>query len=77
MRVATRRMRAAWRVFGDGFRPERTRRYRRRLRLVAARLGTVRDLDVLLETTEAFAETLPTSEKGGLEPLLALVAGAA
>ncbi len=70
MRVSTRRMRAAWRVFGDGFRPERTRRYRRRLRLVAARLGTVRDLDVLLLATEAFAETLPVTEKGGLEPLL-------
>ncbi len=71
MRVSTRRMRAAWRVFGDGYRPERTRRYRRRLRLVAARLGTVRDLDVLLHATEAFAETLPVTEKGGLEPLLA------
>src|SRR5947207_2571493 len=32
MRVATRRMRAAWRVFGDGFRPGRTKRYRTRLR---------------------------------------------
>ena len=32
MRVATRRMRAAWRVFGDGFRPDRTRRLRGRLR---------------------------------------------
>ena len=35
MRVATRRMRAAWRVFGDGYRPDRTRRYRKRLREVA------------------------------------------
>ena len=29
MRVATRRMRAAWRVFGDGFRPDRTRAHAR------------------------------------------------
>ena len=70
MRVATRRMRAAWRVFGDGFRPERTKRFRRRLQLIAARLGTVRDLDVLIEATEAFAETLPAGERGGLQPLL-------
>jgi CHAD domain-containing protein len=70
MRVATRRMRAAWRVFGDGFRPERTKRFRRRLQLVAARLGTVRDLDVLIEATEAFAGTLPAGEQGGLQPLL-------
>ena len=31
MRVATRRQRAAWRVFGDAFDPKRTARYRRRL----------------------------------------------
>ncbi len=71
MRVATRRMRAAWRVFGDGFRAERTRRFRRRLRVVASRLGAVRDLDVLIEATEAFAATLPAGERDGLEPLLA------
>ena len=59
MRVATRRMRAAWRVFGDGFRTDRTAKFRRRLRTVAARLGAVRDLDVLIEATEAFAATLP------------------
>ncbi len=71
MRVATRRMRAAWRVFGDGFRPGRTAKFRRRLRTVAARLGTVRDLDVLIEATEAFAATLPAGDGDGLEPLLA------
>ena len=32
MRVATRRQRAAWRVFGDAFDPKRTARHRRRLR---------------------------------------------
>ena len=71
MRVATRRMRAAWRVFGDGFRDERTQKFRRRLRVVASRLGTVRDLDVLIDATEAFAATLPAVERDGLDPLLA------
>lgn len=71
MRVATRRMRAAWRVFGEGFRKDRTSRYRRRLRVVAARLGTVRDLDVLIEATNAFAATLPEDERQGLQPLIA------
>jgi CHAD domain-containing protein len=70
MRVATRRMRAAWRVFGDGFQPGRTKKFRRRLQLVAARLGTVRDLDVLMAATEAFAMTLPTGERSGLQPLV-------
>jgi CHAD domain-containing protein len=64
-------MRAAWRVFGDAFRPDRTTRFRKRLRSVAARLGAVRDLDVLIDATEAFAATLPVGERDGLDPLLA------
>jgi CHAD domain-containing protein len=71
MRVATRRMRAAWRVFGDGFRADRTRRYRNRLRQVAGRLGAVRDLDVLLEAADAYRADLPVAEQRALEPLLA------
>lgn len=52
MRVATRRMRAAWNVFGDAFPARDVRRYTKELRGVASRLGAVRDLDVLLEATE-------------------------
>ena len=57
MRVATRRQRAAWRVFGDAFDPRRTERHRRRLKLVAADLGAVRDLDVLIDAGESYRET--------------------
>ncbi|CAN5468605.1 hypothetical protein BH20CHL7_BH20CHL7_18620 [soil metagenome] len=71
MRVATRRQRAAWRVFGEAFRPGRTLRYRSRLREVAARLGAVRDLDVLLEGADDYRADLPTTEQRALEPLLA------
>jgi CHAD domain-containing protein len=71
MRVATRRQRAAWRVFGSAFRPSRTRRYRTGLREVAARLGAVRDLDVLLEAADHYRADLATSEQRALEPLLA------
>jgi CHAD domain-containing protein len=70
MRVATRRQRAAWRVFGSSFRPARTKRYRTGLREIASRLGTVRDLDVLMEAAEAYRAELPTSEQRALEPLL-------
>jgi CHAD domain-containing protein len=70
MRVATRRMRAAWRIFGDAFRPERTKRYRRRLRAVASRLGAVRDLDVLIQAAEVYRAELPAAEQAALEPLL-------
>jgi CHAD domain-containing protein len=71
MRVATRRQRAAWRVFGAAFRPGRTKRYRTGLRDVAARLGAVRDLDVLLEAADAYRADLPVTEQRALEPLLA------
>ena len=65
MRVATRRMRAAWRVFGDGFQPEGTSRYRNRLRDVAGKLGAVRDLDVLVMALESYRADLPKAGAGG------------
>jgi CHAD domain-containing protein len=71
MRVATRRQRAAWRVFGASFRPGRTKRYRGGLREIAGRLGAVRDLDVLLDAADAYRADLPVSEQRALEPLLA------
>ena len=71
MRVATRRQRAAWRVFGGGLPPgshealpERPARDRRRL-------GAVRDLDVLLEAADHYRADLPVAEQRALEPLLA------
>jgi CHAD domain-containing protein len=70
MRVATRRQRAAWRIFGDAFRNGRTKAYRARLRDVASRLGAVRDLDVLLEAADAYRADLPAGEQRALEPLL-------
>jgi CHAD domain-containing protein len=71
MRVATRRQRAAWRVFGEAFRKGRTKRYRDGLRETARRLGAVRDLDVQLEAADAYRADLPVAEQRGLEPLLA------
>jgi triphosphatase len=50
MRVATRRMRATWRVFGTAFSGGHARHFEENLRHVAGLLGLVRDLDVLLET---------------------------
>ncbi len=71
MRVATRRMRAAWRVYGDAFRPSRTRRIRTRLRVLAGRLGAVRDLDVLIEAAETHQAALGGKEAAAFEPLVA------
>ena len=71
MRVATRRQRAAWRVFGEAFRKGRTKGYRDGLRETARRLGAVRDLDVQLEAADAYRADLAAAEQRGLEPLLA------
>jgi CHAD domain-containing protein len=71
MRVATRRMRAAWRLFGDAYRPKAERRYVRELRTVASSLGAVRDLDVLLENLAAYVAAHPAEEGEALKPLAA------
>jgi CHAD domain-containing protein len=70
MRVATRRQRAAWRVFGPAFDPRRTARHRRRLREIAADLGAVRDLDVLIEALDAYRAGVSVGDAAGLEPLV-------
>jgi len=72
MRVAARRMRAAWRVFDGSFKPGKTRKLRRRLGVLADRLGAVRDLDVLIANLEAYRAGLDETQRPGLEPLAAL-----
>jgi CHAD domain-containing protein len=70
MRVATRRMRAAWRVFDGAYRPRLQRRYVEELRGVARTLGAVRDMDVQLEALDAFRGTLNDERRSGaLDPL--------
>jgi CHAD domain-containing protein len=70
MRVATRRMRAAWRVFGTGFRPGRARRMKTHLREVGTRLGAVRDLDVLIDALRTYQADLSQAERDGLTALV-------
>jgi CHAD domain-containing protein len=71
MRVATRRQRAAWRVFGEAYRKGRTKPYRNGLRDVARRLGAVRDLDVQLEGMDDYRADQPVPEQRAIEPLIA------
>jgi CHAD domain-containing protein len=70
MRVATRRQRAAWRVFGEAFDHKATARHRLRLREVARDLGAVRDLDVLIEAGEAHRDQLATPEAAAFDRLI-------
>ncbi|MGH2408211.1 MAG: CHAD domain-containing protein [Candidatus Limnocylindrales bacterium] len=71
MRVATRRMRAAWRLFGDAYRAKRAKRYVAELRTVADCLGAVRDLDVLLDGLTGYIVGVSADERPALEPLVA------
>ncbi len=72
MRVATRRMRAAWRVFDDSFRAGRTRKIRRRLEKIADRLGAARDLDVMIDGLEKYRSGLGEGDRAGLDPLMSM-----
>jgi CHAD domain-containing protein len=72
MRVATRRMRAAWRVFDGAFKAGKTKKIRRHLETIADRLGAVRDLDVLMLGLETYRLGLEEEQQSGLEPLLSL-----
>jgi CHAD domain-containing protein len=71
MRVATRRMRAAWRVFDGAYRPKVQRRYVKELRSIASALGEVRDIDVLLVDLESYIGQLPGPGREAVEPLRA------
>ncbi len=70
MRVATRRMRAAFDVFGQYFKPKAVKKHLKRLRTTGRALGSVRDLDVFMEKAQHYLETLPENERAGLTPLL-------
>ena len=74
MRVATRRLRAALKLYADVL-PRRAERYERDLRWVAGALGEVRDLDVHLErltgeasrSGEVLEEVVTVLERGRVE----------
>jgi len=69
MRVATRRMRAAFRLFGSYFRPAAIGGFQKDLRKIGRALGAVRDLDVFNREAQTYLETLSEDRKDGLDPL--------
>jgi triphosphatase len=68
MRVATRRMRAAMKIF-EGALPARTRAFRDSLKWVAGALGEVRDIDVQIGHLEDWVSDATPENR---EPLMAL-----
>jgi CHAD domain-containing protein len=70
MRVSTRRMRAALRVFGGHLDMKHMRPLLRGLQRTGRTLGTIRDLDVFREKTELYLDTLPEERRYELDPLM-------
>jgi len=71
MRVSTRRMRMALRVFADYLDPVTFRPVLKGLRRTGRTLGAVRDLDVFSEKTRVYLDGLPGERAGDLDGLLA------
>jgi CHAD domain-containing protein len=63
MRVATRRMRAAFNLFGAGYQPKAIKPLLQGLKATGRALGPVRDLDVFMEKLQAYRESLDSSEQ--------------
>jgi len=72
MRVATRRLRAAFGIFSDYFLAGVIKPYLKDLRATGRILGQVRDLDVFMARARGYMIKLAEAEGGGLAPLLKL-----
>lgn len=72
MRVATRRLRAAFEVFESAYKPGALRSYLSGLRSTGRALGKVRDLDVFKEKAVLYLDSLPEQQHSDLEPLIGL-----
>jgi CHAD domain-containing protein len=70
MRVATRRMRAALRVFEDYLAMREYKPFLKVMRETGRELGAVRDLDVFMIKTQCYIDSLPPEERSGLDPLV-------
>ena len=71
MRVATRRMRAAFEVFGDAYEPKVIKTLLKGLRATGRALGHPRDMDVFMEKAHLYLNSLPEDQQASLDPLLA------
>jgi CHAD domain-containing protein len=70
MRVATRRMRAAFDLFEQAFDAKVIRRHLRGLKATGRTLGAVRDMDVFIEKANAYMANLSPEQRQGLQVLV-------
>ena len=71
MRVATRRLRVAFRLFGSYYKRGLVRDLEADLRKTGRTLGAARDLDVFNKTARQYLRSLPKQQRADLDPLLA------
>lgn len=71
MRVATRRIRSAFRLLSKYYPGKATRKLRKPVRELARLLGEVRDLDVMIENLRTYTAGLTVEKQRALDPLLA------
>jgi CHAD domain-containing protein len=71
MRVAVRRMRTAFRLFGGYYRRGAIKRFQKDLRDIGRALGAVRDLDVFNREAMRYLRQQPKRRRRDLDPLLA------
>ena len=72
MRVATRRLRAAFNIFSQAYKPKEVKQHLKGLRATGRALGRVRDLDVFIEKVISYQETRNNTGEPmpGLDPLI-------
>ena len=70
MRVASRKMRSLFNMIGAHYKPKMVARYSQDLRNIGNTLGTIRDLDVLIEDMQAFQSTLDTDTQVLIEQVI-------
>jgi CHAD domain-containing protein len=70
MRVATRRMRSAFDIYGQAFKKKAMKKHLAGLRSAGKALGRVRDMDVLLGNLDQYILTLDDARREGLRPLV-------
>jgi CHAD domain-containing protein len=70
MRVATRRMRAAFEVFGRAFQPKALNKHLNRLRATGRALGGVRDMDVFIEKALVYLNAQSEADQLQIRPLV-------
>jgi len=70
MRVATRRLRAAFDIFGIFYNPKIITPFLKSLKTTGKSLGEVRDLDVSIGEINLYRQQLPEDQQKGLTPLI-------